>query len=97
MEDDRPIYVQAVERIEQLERELAECRERVRVERQGYDLATQVAAENARQLEMCRKYGKRLFDAVGKAMDEEYELSERTCDLLWEAWCAYGRHVKEER
>jgi len=55
MEDDRPVYVQAIGRIEQLERELAECRERVRVERQGYDLATQVAAENARQRAECRK------------------------------------------
>ena len=55
--------------------------------------ALETALEQARVEE--RELARPLFEAVKKAMDEEYELSERTCDMLWKAWCAYGLAIRE--
>ena len=78
------------ERVKQLEAELKQlCSVSLADECEAWKQS--LAGARAEERELARP----LFEAVKKAMDEEYELSERTCDILWEAWCAYGLAIRE--
>jgi len=87
MEVELGLSIEEMESLEKLEAQLAECRERVRVERQGYDLATEAAVENARQFNKCRE---ELVECQARwRLAQKLDLEERSSDLgrlLEERW-----------
>jgi len=78
---------EALAEVKRLKAQLAECRECVRVERQGYNLATEAAAENASRFTECRK---ELVECQARwRLAQRLDLAARSSDLgrlLEERW-----------